>query len=588
MSKLALFAVLLAASGCAGDIGSIDGAVNGGDGTLAIIDASGPTPDLTGDAAQPMNGDAAGPSDGAGPVDANPNPPDIAMPTDGGIDANLMNDGGMITDGGGDAALPMDGAIVSCGALGQVCVNGASCCSGVCDAIKKQCIAPGNVCAPFGANCAVPTDCCSVNCVNGKCGNQCKTNGTACAQNGDCCSGNCAAGTCQPVVQGCTTLGNMCNVNGDCCSQNCQGGLCAQQGGICNALGDVCFKNSDCCSQLCTIAQGMMAGTCSVVKGGGGGNCTLDGEPCMGCSNCCSHVCTPTITGGHICAPASGCKVTGDICHKDDDCCGGPNSGLPGMGSVTCNIIQGTNPPIGTCSNPNGCDPDGDVCGLAIGNNTCGNARHDCCACLPPKINCCKFDKAFVPRCYGGSTMQCPNGYTGQAPCCIQQGNICAFSNECCNGAPCVPDQNGVLRCGSMCQMVGQNCTADSDCCPGLPCFIPKGQLVGTCQMPPPPPPPPPPADMAMPPADMAMPPPPDLAGQPPPDLAGQPAPDLVMPPPPDLSSQPDLTPKPCSLVGQSCSTIQPCCNGLACSPPNGVGVCQPGELDCTCIGAIG
>jgi hypothetical protein len=273
----------------------------------------------------------------------------------------------------------------------------------------------------------------------------------------------------------------------------------------------------------------------------------------MGCSNCCSRVCAATLAGGHVCEPTSGCRPIGEICHKDTDCCGGGATGLPGQNSVTCNLVPGVNPPIGTCGNPQGCDPDGDVCGLAV-NNACGNSRHDCCDCIPPKINCCKLDKAGVPRCYGGSTKDCPNGYTGKAPCCIKAGDVCAFADECCNGAPCLPDNNGVRRCGSMCQMAGMACTADSDCCPGLPCVIPKGQLIGTCM-----PPPPPPPDMG-------------VAA----DFAGQNV-DLAAPPP-----------KPCSLVGQSCSTVQPCCNGLTCSPPNGVGVCQPGEMDCTCVGSIG
>jgi hypothetical protein len=220
-------------------------------------------------------------------------------------------------------------------------------------------------------------------------------------------------------------------------------------------------------------------------------------------------------------------------------------------------------PPVGTCTNPTGCDPDGDVCGLS-NNNACGNSRHDCCDCLPPKINCCKFDKAGVPRCYGGSTQMCPNGYTGQPPCCIMAGQICAFNGECCNGAPCVPDNMGVLRCGSMCAQMGQACTADSDCCAGLPCIIPKGKLVGMCGSPPPP-------------TDAGV--PPDLGGA---DLAGA---DLVMPQV-DMA-MPKVDMAHCSFVGQSCSTTQPCCNNLPCENPAGTAACMAGELDCSCFGIV-
>jgi 3-oxoacyl-[acyl-carrier protein] reductase len=40
--------------------------------------------------------------------------------------------------------------------------------------------------------------------------------------------------------------------------------------------------------------------------------------------------------------------------------------------------------------------------------------------------------KAFAERV--GASTQCPTGYTGQAPCCIQVGNPCQFSDQCCDG----------------------------------------------------------------------------------------------------------------------------------------------------------
>jgi len=486
-----------------------------------------------------------------------------------------------------DASLPLDGPAISCAAIGQACVNGATCCSGLCD--NGACAPPGNVCAARGASCVLATDCCSLRCANGACGAQCTPNGQACATAGDCCSGSCVAGACAAVVAGCATLGNACGANGDCCSQNCQGGLCAPQGGNCNAIGDVCFSGSGCCSGVCVIPNGATAGTCA----SGGGTCTADGEPCSGCSGCCSRVCAPTATGGHICVPASGCRLIGDLCRKDSDCCGGGATGLPGANEVVCTIIAGSNPPVGTCSNPTGCDPDGDVCGLASGNNTCGNSRHDCCDCIPPKINCCKLDRAGVPRCYGGSTTSCPSGYDGTPGCCIAAGQICAFSSECCGGAPCVPDGSGQLRCGTSCGTVGQTCVADSDCCAGLPCTVPRGQLAGTCGAPAPPPDMAIAPDLSTAPRDMAGA-PSDLAGVKPPDLTGAPR-DLGTSPPPDLSSRPpdlshapDLAVPACSLVGQSCGGSQACCSGLVCSPPSGVGTCAPNETDCTCFGTIG
>jgi hypothetical protein len=206
----------------------------------------------------------------------------------------------------------------------------------------------------------------------------------------------------------------------------------------------------------------------------------VDGEPCTDGTNCCSRVCADIPGGGKICQLASGCRVIGDICTSPTDCCGGPGVGTAGAGNATCTPVAGTDPPVGTCSNPNSCDPEGDVCGLSA------NARHDCCDCAPPKIDCCKPDSSGVPRCYGTPSMgNCPNGYTGATGCCIATGDICAFDNECCNGAPCLPDGTGVLRCGTTCVMLNGTCTATADCCTGLICNVPPGSPSGTCENPP-------------------------------------------------------------------------------------------------------
>ncbi|HEX9105336.1 MAG TPA: hypothetical protein VF997_24165 [Polyangia bacterium] len=284
----------------------------------------------------------------------------------------------------------------------------------------------------------------------------------------------------------------------------------------------------------------MTAGTCMGIQTTGG--CTMDGEVCPGCSTCCSRVCAATATKASVCQVAEGCRIQGDICYTDKDCCGAAGSGLPGAGLVTCQMVAGTSPPIGFCTMPtangtNTCDPEGDVCGIKPAQACGSNAREDCCDCAPPKYNCCKLDKEGVPRCYGGgSNPQCPTGYTGTAPCCIAAGAQCTFSSECCNGAPCLPDSNGVLRCGTACSNTTGKCTANADCCAGLLCTIPPGQTSGTCGAAPPPP----PNDMG-------------------------------------ITS--------CSYVGQSCSASQPCCNAT-CSTPTGT-ACAPTDTNCTCFGLI-
>jgi hypothetical protein len=222
--------------------------------------------------------------------------------------------------------------------------------------------------------------------------------------------------------------------------------------------------------------------------------------------------------------------VNGDLCRKTSDCCGAAGTGLPGDGNVVCDVAPGQ--AIGICRNPTGCNPEGNVCHYKDYACSISSARDDCCA-APGNSGVCQLDAIGVPRCYGlGGT-------------CRQGGDTCASAADCCNGARCVPDPMGVLRCvetpdgGPVCRMPGQSCTANGDCCSGYVCNMPAGSTMGTCG----PPPPPPPYD----------------AGTPPPYDGG-------------LG---------CSLYGQSCSATTPCCNNVSCLGPGGV-PCAPGA-NCTC-----
>src|SRR5262249_32639046 len=153
---------------------------------------------------------------------------------------------------------------------------------------------------------------------------------------------------------GCHTAGNACTADGDCCSKKCDPGtkLCAAPSTIsfCTQVGDVCYKDTDCCTAICTVgATG--AGTCQPVPAGAGDR-LVDGLTCTGCtstnvttvSKCCSTYCGQYgTTGSTVCQPAGGCRIQGDLCHKDADCCGG-NTGnmcpLPGDGEVKCTIFD--------------------------------------------------------------------------------------------------------------------------------------------------------------------------------------------------------------------------------------------------------
>jgi hypothetical protein len=170
-----------------------------------------------------------------------------------------------------------------------------------------------------------------------------------------------------------------------------------------------------------------------------------------------------------ICQPAQGCRIDGDLCHTDSDCCGATGSGLPGDGNVVC-LREHATDPVGVCRNPTGCDPEGDVCHYK-NYASCGNssARNDCCA-GPGNSGVCQLDALGVPRCYALGTQ------------CQMAGAACAFAGDCCNGLPCVPDNTGHLHCGAtQCQMMGQTCTNSADCCNGTLCVFAPGQTFGTC-----------------------------------------------------------------------------------------------------------
>ena len=389
----------------------------------------------------------------------------------------------------------------------------------------------GPVCVGAGETCAPGEACCTGTCDSGRCStSSCVVIGDSCVHGGDCCTGNCnSSGVCAAIPGAtCTTEGNACGGDLECCSQTCTNGRCVTASGPlgCHATGDICYQGSDCCSTLCN-ATGGAPGICQQLGTFGSGGCMLDGEPCSGGTTCCSRVCAATPGGGNACQLAAGCRITGDVCHQDSDCCGAAGSMAIGAGSVTCNIISGTDPPIGSCANPNGNQPEGNVCGENV------NARHDCEGCMSPKIQCCKLDSLGIPRCYGGSTSDCPTGYDGTEGCCIAAGAVCTFSSECCGGVPCLPDSSGVLHCSNVtCVPADGACTATGDCCTGLECEVPAGQPTGVCKQP--------------------------TVGD-----GGV-----------------------CALGGQMCDDSVACCTGYNCDLPTGEH-CTAGADNCTCLKII-
>jgi hypothetical protein len=276
----------------------------------------------------------------------------------------------------------------------------------------------------------------------------------------------------------CKTAGNSCALDTDCCSGDCgANGTCTLGGSYCIQPGDLCARDNDCCTGSCTIAAGAKVGTCDEPPAGPAFCTGVDGVVCNDCGDCCSRLCAPFgPTGVKICQPANGCHVTGDLCRRNQDCCGGTDDEtLPGYGNVVCDVEEGAD--VGLCRNPsNGpgpggaCNPQGNVCHYQGYSCDISSTRADCCGGLGDKGGVCQLDPLGIPRCNG----------LGNA--CRAAGDTCASTDDCCNSVPCVPDMDGVLRCGAgVCQMSGMSCTINADCCPGSVCLTPPGSTVGTC-----------------------------------------------------------------------------------------------------------
>jgi hypothetical protein len=220
------------------------------------------------------------------------------------------------------------------------------------------------------------------------------------------------------------------------------------------------------------------------------GSCTQDGNPCAQDSNCCTRLCLDLGSGVKVCQPASGCRMTGDYCDKTQACCGGSPDALHPADNpygVFCDTTgRDTNPPRNDsstkddfrCTNGTSCNPPGNICG----GSGAVNASQNCC---DGKKAVCKPDSNGVYRCFGGcpgdNCGACPTGYDANDPaCCIQPGtgaaNVCQFRDQCCNGAPCVPGVDSVLRCTApppSCKAMGATCLGetDTDCCSPNSCL---------------------------------------------------------------------------------------------------------------------
>jgi len=405
-------------------------------------------------------------------------------------DAGMTSTGGTPTTGGAGGAAGDGGSgppDMGCGRFQDICESDDQCCSKVCDMATLTCASPIGACRQGGESCDGATDCCTLRCEGGQCSDDaCVVDGETCGDNAECCSGQCVDGSCEQLNPECTTAGNECSGNSECCSKLCgDDGKCTLGASFCIQPGDACIRNEDCCTGECSKTDDVLVGVCLQPPSGSTFCTGVDGVVCEGCGDCCSRLCAPYArTGVTICQPISGCHSTGDLCRTDADCCGGSvpeneEDRLPGWGNGKCEIEPGhligvCRNPINGAENPDGaCSPQGNVCHYNDEDYACNvsSARANCCAEMAlGNSGVCQLDALGIPRCYGLAE-------------CREQGETCASNADCCDMRPCVPDSQGVLRCGTdECVPVDGPCSFNGDCCPGGTCYRPAGSLEGTCQ----------------------------------------------------------------------------------------------------------
>lgn len=415
--------------------------------------------------------------------DVNPDA-EAGDPSEGGT-MDAPGDGFISTiDGGRDDA-------ATCTATGAACTKSTECCTANCNATSGTCATSTTLCKLPGLACATGNECCTFSCIGGTCSSKlCVADNQACGSDPECCGGKCApdglgGGKCAPLGPK-PTSGNPCNANGDCASNYCNNGICSSPS-FCVQTNDVCSTGAECCGGICTKAAGSALGICALPGSGGGCSvagivCPIDNPPAVCGGQCCSKSCAPYgPTGVAVCQPESGCRVPGNICTKDADCCGalgapGSQKGGPGGKDVDtkCTIAAGAT--VGRCDNGNACEAAGAVCkldGISCSTST------TCCAGNSQQFPTCQQDALGIPRCTAISNLDC----TANGP--PPQGTACASSADCC-GNPCVPNPAGgqpAFICGApgACVPSSGACSTTADCCAGLPCAIPPGASKGVC-----------------------------------------------------------------------------------------------------------
>ena len=300
---------------------------------------------------------------------------------------------------------------------------------------------PGNPnkCLEAGSGCTANTDCCTVSCVNNVCsGTQCTADNQACTSDGQCCGGKCGTGgTCTPLNAAARPTATRAR-RAPSAAPRCATRRSLRTVVVLYAGRRRVRARRRVLRRQCTIGGGQAIGLCTHPMPGST-NCQagVDGTVCSGCGDCCSRLCEVYApTGAKICQPAEGCRVDGDICHQDSDCCGARAPVCPATGNVSASRSTAQIPRVSAATRSRAI-PKATSATTRTTRRAATRRRVTTAAAVPATRASVKLDGLGVPRCYG----------LGSA--CVQVGDSCAFNGDCCNGEPCVPDQNGQLHCGA-------------------------------------------------------------------------------------------------------------------------------------------
>ena len=204
-------------------------------------------------------------------------------------------------------------------------------------------------------------------------------------------------------------------------------------------------------------------GYCSAI-----GGCRVEGEPCSADLDCCSWdsdgshhagACAPDSGGVKRCQKMTSCLADGEVCGgqgASQNCCSAhgnvKNCWATSTGVSRCFVQPTVCKDAGTPGSPTPCTVPDECCSHVCVPNPNSPTGFACIgACLPQAGQDCS-----VMTC--GAGLSCVNNVCVNTPTCTADA-------DCCNGALC---QNGsCIPSGQDCSPVGGGCTTNADCCFG-------------------------------------------------------------------------------------------------------------------------